>query len=111
MMKSSVLLAVTLLLTGPTSLATARRGPPMNPQQRSGGSSRGWGEEPYSPPRFFDVRQVLVGTKDTEQVKDVNRISNNRKKTTGISGKPKAFMRTKDVHDVDELVYLSFHPF
>ena len=76
----------------------SRRGSSFNPP------SRRW-EHPYNPPRLFDVRQVLVGagTKEEETIQHVKEVQQvNRKKS-------KIF--EKSLHDVDELVYLAFHPF
>ena len=80
------------------SLSITRRGSSFDPP------SRRW-EHPYNPPRLFDVRQVLVGagTKEEETIQHVKEVQQvNRKKS-------KIFK--KSLHDVDELVYLAFHPF
>ena len=60
---------------------------------------------PYNPPRLFDVRQVLVGA-GTEKEETIQQV----KELEQVNWKKFKFLQ-KSLHDVDELVYLAFHPF
>ena len=60
---------------------------------------------PYNPPRLFDVRQVLVGA-GTEKEETIQQV----KELEQVNWKKFKFFQ-KSLHDVDELVYLAFHPF
>jgi hypothetical protein len=58
----------------------------------------------YTRLRLFDVRQVWIGYK----AEDVNASEVNE--VQGLSRR-KAFLTPRELHDRDELIYLSFHPF
>jgi hypothetical protein len=67
---------------------------------------------PCARPRLFDVRQVWMGSKAEDvDASEVNADQGLSRKSSPYAGYRKAFLTPRELHDRDELIYLSFHPF